>query len=146
MASAYANERDTALIINHEPFKIRLLLFFLPSFLAVRFVCCRLAPDFRRVNFRRANFLGVLRACPVFSSLFFFSISFFFFFSISFLFLWGLPRFSSFPPLVLWRHWRGRQGLLPVALFSPWWILVRAYRPRDGKRAQGRDSLCESER
>src|SRR6218665_513846 len=138
MASAYANERDTALIINHEPFKIRLLLFFLPSFLAVRFVCCRLAPDFRRVNFRRANFLGVLRACPVFSSLFSFSISF--------LFLWGLPRFSSFPPLVVWRHLRGRQGLLLVALFSPGWILVRAYRPRDGKRAQGRDSLCESER
>src|SRR6218665_1630911 len=144
MASAYANERDTALIINHEPFKIRLLLFFLPSFLAVRFVCCRLAPDFRRVNFRRANFLRVLRvlrvlrAFPVFSSLFSFSISF--------LFLWGLPRFSSFPPLVLWRHLRGRQGLLPVALFSPGWILVRAYRPRDGKRAQGRDSLCESER
>src|SRR6218665_4006828 len=128
MASAHANGRATALTINHQPFKIRRLLFSSSSFLPVRFECCRRAPDLRLAYFPRLTF-----SSP-------------FSFSISFLFLWGLPRLSSFLPLVLCRYSCGRQGLLPVALFSPSWILVQAYRPRDGKYAQGRDSFCESGR
>src|SRR6218665_3029663 len=120
MASAHANGRATALTINHQPFKIRRLLFSSSSFLPVRFECCRRAPDLRLAYFPPLTF----------SSPFSFLISFFF----------------SFLALVLCRYSCGRQGLLPVVLFSPSWILVQAYRPRDGKYAQGRDSFCESGR